>query len=155
MDKQKRAALGWFVGALAHSEDPQMSEPEPEDLEESVRLMQKAAERVFLPGRVKELEAAVAELEKEQRGRVSNKPKKSVSDPVDLVIATIKRKSPGISIEGICKKLDGAKDGALFPDRYRKLGFVSWHSVWTDKKYRNRVKRKISSIPPAKRKQPQ
>jgi len=74
MDNQRKPAFGWFVGAVAHSEDPQMSEPEPEDPEEFVRGMQKAAERVFLPRRMDELGAQMAELKKEQRGRFrSNK----------------------------------------------------------------------------------
>lgn len=100
------------------------------------------------------LKARMNAMEQDQeslRGRVTSKSVKAGPDLTDALITRIKRDNPGISIEDICKKLDTRRGGVPLPEKFQKLGFTSWHDIWLDKKYRNRVKREISSVRAAKR----
>jgi hypothetical protein len=62
-------------------------------------------------------------------------------------IARTKRDNPEWSIEQICRHLDAYH--LPLHKNYERLGFSTWHDIWKDPKYRNRIKRFISAIEPA------
>jgi hypothetical protein len=73
--------------------------------------------------------------------------KRARQDITAAMIAKIKRDNPGWSIERICGLLDIKKCPLRECDR--RAGFSSWHVIWKQAQYRNRIKRFISDILPA------
>jgi hypothetical protein len=150
--------FGEFVKSLTQPED-QTGPKEPESAEDAADGMQKDLERYFLPRRLARLEQEREKLlhmlerlekKRERHGRPATRA--AGPDIADGAIARIKRIYPGISIEDICKRLDTTRGGVRLPKRFKELGFSTWHGIWSDKRYRNRVKREISSVSAAKRK---
>jgi hypothetical protein len=73
--------------------------------------------------------------------------KRARQDITVAMIARIKRDNPGWSIERICQHLDDKR--CPLRENDRRAGFPSWHGIWKDLEYRNRIKRFISDIQPA------
>jgi len=61
-------------------------------------------------------------------------------------IARVKRENPGASIEHICMGVDRLKTSV--PPSWKAREFLTWYAAWADPKFRNRVKKYISSVPP-------
>ncbi len=87
----------------------------------------------------------MAQVTRTVRERASRK--RARQDITAAMIATIKRDHPGWSIERICQHLDLSRCPLRAKDR--SLDSSSWHALWKDRKYRNRIKRYISDIQPA------
>jgi hypothetical protein len=73
-----------------------------------------------------------------------NRPRHNITA---AMIARIKRDNPDWSIERICQYLDVVRCPVREKDKL--ADFSSWHGVWKNLQYRNRIKRFISDIQPA------
>lgn len=73
--------------------------------------------------------------------------KRARQDITAAMIARIKRENPDWSIERICQHLDVMQCPLREKDRHHS--FSSWHGIWKNPQYRNRIKRFISNIQPA------
>jgi hypothetical protein len=120
----------------------------PDDSEaEFVRIEDEIAQ-YFEEAKTKALDQASIQIARDARFAPDHKRRpRARQDITAAIIANIKRDHPKSSIEQICKDLDIRKCPLRVEDK--RAGFSSWHGVWKDPKYRNRIKRYISEIKPA------